>query len=164
VPLQRLFFMNSDFVQQQAELIAQKFADEPDYASQVTKAYRAVYGREPEAAELKAGVEFLRAEPMRVYEERRAERDTEKAKAEMQAAADAAKKGAAAKDAPPGDKPADPNAPPAPKPDAAIADGMMAGVVPGAAKPEDKAKLLPVTPLGRYIKVLLSANEFVFVS
>jgi hypothetical protein len=44
------------------------------------------------------------------------------------------------------------------------ADGMMAGVVPGAGKPEEKKKLLPVTPWGRYLKVLLSSNEFLFVS
>ncbi len=41
---------------------------------------------------------------------------------------------------------------------------MMAGVVPGAGKPEEKKKLLPVTPWGRYLKVLLSSNEFLFVS
>ena len=44
------------------------------------------------------------------------------------------------------------------------ADGMMAGVVPGASKPEEKKKLLPVTPWGRYFKVLMSSNEFLFVS
>ena len=43
-------------------------------------------------------------------------------------------------------------------------DGMMAGVVPGAGKPEEKKKLLPVTPWGRYLKVLLSSSEFLFVS
>ena len=44
------------------------------------------------------------------------------------------------------------------------ADGMMAGVVPGAGKSESKKKLLPVTPWGRYLKVLLSSSEFLFVS
>ena len=45
------------------------------------------------------------------------------------------------------------------------ADGMMAGVVPGAQDRDDeKKKLLPVTPFGRYVKVLLSSNEFLFVS
>ena len=32
VPLQRLFFMNSDFMQQQAERLAERVADEPDDA------------------------------------------------------------------------------------------------------------------------------------
>ena len=42
---------------------------------------------------------------------------------------------------------------------------MMAGVVAGRRAPSDdeKTKMLPVTPLGRYIKVLLSSNEFLFV-
>jgi hypothetical protein len=44
------------------------------------------------------------------------------------------------------------------------ADGMMAGVIPGAGKPEDQSKLLPVTPWGRYMKILLSSNEFLFVN
>ena len=36
----------------------------------------------------------------------------------------------------------------------------MAGVVPGAArKDEEKKKLLPVTPLGRYLKVLLQLER-----
>ena len=45
------------------------------------------------------------------------------------------------------------------------ADGMMAGVVPGAKAAEDeKKKMLPVTTFGRYVKILLSSNEFLFVS
>jgi hypothetical protein len=42
---------------------------------------------------------------------------------------------------------------------------MMAGVMgPGGAAPEEeKKKMLPVTPLGRYLKVLLSSSEFLFV-
>ena len=48
------------------------------------------------------------------------------------------------------------------KPDAG--EGMMAGVTPGAAKKDDQKKLLPVTPWGRYVKILLSSNEFIFVN
>ena len=43
---------------------------------------------------------------------------------------------------------------------------MMAGVTgPGgsAGSEDDKKKMLPVTPLGRYLKVLLSSSEFLFV-
>ena len=61
VPLQRLFFMNSDFMQQQAERLAQKLQEEPDNRARVTKAYRVVLGRDPQPAELTAGVEFLAA-------------------------------------------------------------------------------------------------------
>jgi hypothetical protein len=39
----------------------------------------------------------------------------------------------------------------------------MAGVVPGAAKKDDAKKMLPVTPWGRYLKTLLSSNEFIFI-
>ena len=42
-------------------------------------------------------------------------------------------------------------------------EGMMAGVTPGARKPAEAAKLLPVTPWGRYLKVLLSNNEFLYI-
>jgi hypothetical protein len=41
---------------------------------------------------------------------------------------------------------------------------MMAGVTAGAGKEDDKKKLLPVTAIGRYIKVLLSSNEFLFTN
>ena len=41
---------------------------------------------------------------------------------------------------------------------------MMAGVVPGAGKKDDQPKLLPVTPWGRYMKVLLSSSEFLFIN
>jgi hypothetical protein len=41
----------------------------------------------------------------------------------------------------------------------------MAGVKPGAKAPDtDKDKMLPVTTFGRYVKILLSSNEFIFVS
>ena len=52
------------------------------------------------------------------------------------------------------------------KPDAdPAAAGMMAGVTPGAgATADEKKKMRPVTAFGRYVKVLLSSNEFVFVS
>jgi hypothetical protein len=40
---------------------------------------------------------------------------------------------------------------------------MMAGVIPGAAKKDEAKKTLPTTPLGRYVKILLSSNEFLFV-
>ena len=150
VPLQRLFFMNSDFVQQQAELVARKLAEEPDNASRIKRAYRMIYGRAPDDAELKAGLTYLAAEPMRTYEERRLEQLKKEAdkKEGKTAVADAGKDS---------DKDAD-------KPETPMGDGMMAGVVPGAGKPDDKAKMLPVTPLGRYVKVLLSANEFLFVN
>src|SRR5262245_29052808 len=76
VPLQRLFFMNSDFVQQQGELLARRVASEPDTHARIRKAYRLIFGRQPTDAELTAGVGYLAQEPMRAYEERKAEAAT----------------------------------------------------------------------------------------
>jgi hypothetical protein len=142
VPLQRLFFMNSEFMQQQAERIAEKVRAEKDDLARIRQAYRLILGRAPTPAETAAGQQFLSVEPMKQYEEKKAEKAKD-------ASADKASKPAA---------PSDP-------PDAADAGppGMMAGVTPGAASLGDDKEKLPVTVLGRYVKVLLSSNEFLFV-
>src|SRR5260370_28676586 len=57
VPLQRLFLMNGDFMQAEAEQLAKRVATEPDNRSRIKKAYRLVYGREPSEQEIKLGVE-----------------------------------------------------------------------------------------------------------
>jgi hypothetical protein len=44
-----------------------------------------------------------------------------------------------------------------------VGEGMMAGVIPGAAKTDDNKKTLPTTAWGRYVKILLSSSEFLFV-
>jgi len=143
VPLQRLFLMNSDFMQQQSELLARRVDSEPGTRARIRKLYRLVFGREPTEAELTAGVQYVTQEPLRAYEERKAEA----AKKRLEDA-----KG-----------PAVP--PPPQKPDPAMAEGMMAGVMSGADKKEDETKkLLPATAFGRYVKVLLSSNEFLFVN
>src|SRR5439155_26521827 len=72
VPLQRLFLMNSDFMQQQGELLARRVANEPDNTARIQKVYRLVFGRSPTDSEIKAGLAFLATEPMKAYEERRA--------------------------------------------------------------------------------------------
>lgn len=147
VPLQRLFFMNSDFIQQHAERLAEKVADLPDDTARIEKVYRLLFGRAPTADELKAANAFLQAEALKQYDDRKAEAKAAPAMTTPEAAPkpDA---GAAATDEP---MPA--------------ADGMMAGVSPGVKTAEDeKKKMLPVTTFGRYIKVLLSSNEFLFVS
>jgi hypothetical protein len=176
VPLQRLFLMNSDFMQQQAERLAERVIAEPSDVARINKAYRLIFGRTPTAGELKAGIEFLEAEPMRQYEERKAKELQDAKEAEEKAAA--AKKAAAAMTpgAPSGAKPAAvtpapgqrPAAPPAvplvaPPAPPAPGDGMMAGVVPGAPGMKDDTKK-PVTAFGRYLKVLLSSNEFLFLN
>jgi mono/diheme cytochrome c family protein len=140
VPLQRLFFLNSDFVEQQAELVARRTEGEPDQPARIRKLYSILYGRTPTAQELDAGVEFLNSEPMKSYEERKA-----------------AQKDKPKKETPPDDAEGDEDK--APKP-----ESMMAGVTApsGPRKPEDK--LLPVTSWGRYAKVLLSSAEFLYIN
>ena len=144
VPLQRLFFMNSEFMQQQAERLAQKVQDEPDNRARVKKAYRLVFARDPNDAEVTMALEYLAAEPLRAYEERKLAAEAEKKEKEKDP------KKAAAK-------------PPAEKPEGDAGEGMMAGVVPAKPGAEPPKKPLAVTPLGRYIKILLSSSEFLFI-
>jgi mono/diheme cytochrome c family protein len=149
VPLQRLFLMNSDFMEQQGELLARRIANEADNTARIQKAYRLIFGRAATDAEVKAGLSFLATEPLKTYEERRAAaktatdgKDAKEGKDAKTKAADD-ERGATAK---------------ADKEDV----GMMAGVTPGSSKKDDP-KLLPPTPWGRYIKILLSSNEFLFI-
>ena len=142
VPLQRLFFMNSDFMQQHAERLAARVVGEADDTARVEKAYRLIFGRVPTPAEVQAAKDFLAAEPMKQYEEKKAA---------------AAKKDADAKT-----KPAAPSAPSTPTAEPPMV-GMMSGVVPGKPGDQDEGEMLPVTVFGRYVKALLSSNEFLFI-
>jgi hypothetical protein len=108
--------------------------------SRVRKAYWLIFGRDPIDAELAAGIAYISQEPMRAYEERKAEAATERPDGKKPAADET------------DETPADP-----------MPDGMMAGVTPGAGKKDEKLKLLPITAFGRYMKVLLSSNEFLFI-
>ena len=142
VPLQRLFFMNSEFMQQQAERLAERVADEADDTARINKVYRLIFGRAPRDAEVEAGREFLRNEALKQYEDRRADASTAtEKKPEAEAAATAVA-----------------SADPAPVP------GMMAGVVAGVTSGAAPEQIRPVTVFGRYVKILLSSNEFIFVS
>ena len=166
VPLQRLFFMNSDFMQQQGELLARRLAGEPTTTDRVQKAYRLIFGRAATEVEVRAAVQYLSNEPMKEYEERKAggagkAGGVDKAGGAGNAAdvskaagdASGADRMGKSDDADADDKATD-----------GAADGMMAGVVPGAQKKDEAKKLLPVTVWGRYLKTLLSSNEFIFIS
>ncbi|HEY3840229.1 MAG TPA: PSD1 and planctomycete cytochrome C domain-containing protein [Bryobacteraceae bacterium] len=72
VPLQRLFLMNSDFVQLQAEALAKRVAPEADNRARINKLYEIVYGRPAKEQEIQIGLEYLRTEPMKEYEEDKA--------------------------------------------------------------------------------------------
>jgi len=156
VPLQRLFFMNSDFVQQQAELLVRRIESEPNAEARIQKAYRLAFGRAATPEEVRLGLEYLRNEPLKEYEERKnAEEEKQKKTAE--------KKGTMAKQS---DAPPSAASGTGEMPDASAMDpgGMMSGVVPKAGKEDDKRQLLPVTHWGRYVKILLSSTEFLFIN
>jgi hypothetical protein len=57
VPPQRLFLMNSPFVEDQAKALAGRV--QGDESAKIREAYRLVYGRDPEERELELGKEFL---------------------------------------------------------------------------------------------------------
>jgi mono/diheme cytochrome c family protein len=153
VPLQRLFFLNSDFMQQQGELLAKRVAAEATTTGRVQKAYRLIFGRAATDAEVRAAIQYLSTEPMKEYEERKAAKETERAGRAGQAGQ--AGRGGTDVSTEPEDKAKDADT---------ASDSMMAGVVPGAEKKDEAKKLLPVTAWGRYLKTLLSSNEFLFVS
>ncbi len=69
VPLQRLFLMNSDFMQIEAEDLYKRVAAEPDNRARIRKLYSLVYGRDPKEAEIQLGLDFLKTEPMKDYDE-----------------------------------------------------------------------------------------------
>lgn len=61
VPLQRLFFLNSDFVWKQAEKFGERLAEDGgDDAARIKKAYRYLYAREASDDEVQLGIEFLK--------------------------------------------------------------------------------------------------------
>ena len=116
-----------------------------------------------------SGLEYLRTEPLKAYEEQKAEREKKEKAEKEKTEKDKVKKGAeqkpeamAAAVEPPGaGQTATGQAPE----EELGEEGMMAGVVgPGKGKPEEKKKPLPVTTWGRYAKVLLSSSEFLFVN
>jgi cytochrome c553 len=71
VPSQRLFLMNSDFMQIEAEELAKKVAGEANNRERIRKAYRTVFGREATEEEIALGTEYLKSEPLLEYEERK---------------------------------------------------------------------------------------------
>ena len=115
MPLQRLFFMNSEFVQQQAEYLARRLDGEPDNSTRIQKAYQIVYGRPATEEEVQGGIEYLRAEPMKEYEEAKARHKEKKARRSRERG-----RGQSGQEA----ETEMPSPPPLSK--------MMAGVIPGA--------------------------------
>jgi hypothetical protein len=159
VPLQRLFFMNSDFVQQEGELLARRVADEPDTPARIQKAYALLYGRPATPEEVKTGVEYLRTEPMKAYEESKAKDKEKKDRPKVEGAE---KEAPAEMKVETKDEPATEAAGGA----MPMGEGMMAGMGGrrGAAPAAPKKPMLPVTVWGRYAKILMSSPEFTFIN
>jgi len=63
VPLQRLYFMNNDFVYAQAGKLAERVYPQPNDTARIAEAYRLLYGRSPTAKELEMGLQFLKTTP-----------------------------------------------------------------------------------------------------
>ena len=60
VPVQRLFFMNSAFVEQQSKLLAARLKSS-DNAGRIDEAYEILFQRKPTAAERKLALDFLKS-------------------------------------------------------------------------------------------------------
>jgi hypothetical protein len=166
VPLQRLFLMNSDFVQLEAEALAKRVAAEPDNRARIRKIYTLTYGRLPSEQEIQIGLGYLHSEPAKEYEEDK-NKPKDKPEVNPKDKSEKATSDAAATDAAP---PADADAPAegqAAAPDAAMGVGMMAGMYgPGhKGQPPPKADIkYEPSVWGRYAKVLLSSTEFIFIN
>ncbi len=182
VPLQRLFLMNSDFMQLEAEELAKRVAGEADNRTRIRKIYSLVYGREPREDEIQAGLDYLHAEPMREYEENK-----NKPKDDAGPAGGRRRRGPGGAEgtASEADKPAEmPENATQGGNEAVTADanagmgmGMMGGMGNfggfggfggmgggrrGAGPAKAEVKYEP-TAWGRYAKVLLSSTEFTFI-
>jgi hypothetical protein len=161
--------MNSDFVQLEAEELAKRVKPEPDNRTRIRKVYLLAYGREPIESEIQLGLTYLRSEPLREYEENK-NKPKEDPKRNKGAAGDDETPATITDAAKPAAAPAaitDEGAPAAAGGDMGM--GMMAGMGgPGgkrgqkpAAAPEVKYE---ATAWGRYVKVLLSSTEFMFIN
>jgi hypothetical protein len=155
VPLQRLFLMNSDFMQIEAEELAKRVAGEPDNRARIRKTYQLIYGRDPSEEEIKLGISYLHAEPLREYDENK------------KTATEGGRGGKTAETTDPA------AAPENGEPGAAGADGtangmpmgmaMMGGVMGGRGGRATEVKYEP-SAWGRYAKILFSSSEFLFIN
>jgi cytochrome c553 len=179
VPSQRLFLMNSDFMQVEAEELAKRVAAEVNNRERIRKAYRLIYGRDATEQEIALGIEYLKSEPLVEYEERKKKAPEagpaggrRERPAEVSSATGDAAKPAPAEDGaePPGQVPAAPAA----EANAGMGMGMMGGMGNAggfggmggrrggpAGPPPVKYE---ATVWGRYAKVLLSSSEFLFIN
>lgn len=171
VPLQRLFLLNSDFMQIEAEELARRVMPEADNRARVKKLFQFIYGRDASEEEIKLGIDYIKSEPMTSYDER-------KKKEKEAPPAEGMRRGRGGPGGPPpevskteGAPPptevaaeAGANANPAAQPE--IGMGMMAGMGGPRRGPggDDKPVVYEPTIWGRYAKILLSSSEFLFIN
>jgi hypothetical protein len=165
VPLQRLFLMNSDFIQVEAEELAKRVAAEPDNRARIRKAYLLAYGRDPNEEEVKLGLEYLHAEPLREYEENK--------KASPEGGRGGGRRGPATDTPATGDTASEgggeagaagaDGAAPAATP---MGMGMMGGMMGGRGGRGGAAAPVKydASAWGRYAKILFSSSEFTFIN
>lgn len=188
VPAQQLFFLNSPFVAKQAKTIADKVSDAHlKDEDRITMAYRMIYQRKPSAEEIRMGVAFLNSERETVAEERRkkllqpdkpagAAKPAEKAAPKevpaeepMPSAAGLAKPATAAYDvqeqSPAAEtKPSESrSAPAAAEKPASEPEEPKWELKVAPMKPKTNEMAGQLTPWARYVRVLLSSNEFRYV-
>ncbi len=180
VPSQRLFLMNSDFMQIEAEELAKRVAGEANNRERIRKAYRLVFGRDATEEEIVLGTEYLKAEPLLEYEERKnkkPERGPGMRRGERMISSNGAPGGAPGVDAKPEAAAEMPAETPAATAEggagagagnAAMGAGMMGGMGGfggrrGGPAPPPEVKY-EATAWGRYAKVLLSSTEFLFIN
>src|SRR5215472_1061475 len=175
VPLQRLFLMNSDFMQVEAEELAKRVSTEPDNRSRIRKVYLLAYGRDPSEEEVKLGLDYLHGEPMREYEENKNKppeggggRGGRGGRGSAMPPTDTAPKSdaeAGGGDAAAGgaNNAADGAAQPAA---VGMGMGMMGGMGGRGGRGRGGAPEVRYEPTawGRYAKVLLSSSEFLFIN
>lgn len=180
VPGQQLFFLNSEFVQRQAEALAKRVATKLDDTDRIREAYRLLFQRAPSAEEVKLGLDYLAVERTRVAEERLkklaepkpddksdAKPDTKLTQATP---APAATDAVAAKPEMPKTMPNMPDVKLSPMMEEMLVtemtgmDGMMGMVKKAAPVKKDPPKRMePPTPWGRYARVLLASSEFRYI-
>ncbi len=161
VPLQRLFLMNSDFMQLESEELAKRVASEPDNRARIRKVYMLAYGRDPNEEEIKLGLDYLHAEPMREYDEEKNKPVEGGGRGGRGEGMSGGAFTGAAKPEPPDGAAAGTQEVPPPEMGMGMFGGMAGRGGRGGAAPEVKYE---PTAWGRYIKVLLSASEFVFIN
>jgi mono/diheme cytochrome c family protein len=171
VPLQRLFLMNSDFMQIEAEELAKRVALEPDNRARIRKAYLIVYGRTPTEEEIKLGIDYLHTEPLLEYDENKnkpKEGGAGGGRRGRGGSGSATISDAAKPPMPEGQAMAEgggENANPADQMGMGMMGGMgFGGGRRGQAKPGAAPVKYEPTAWGRYAKVLLSSSEFIFIN